>query len=379
MRPFSKASRSLQGSVYSQLAHRLADHDGPVYPLHIGDTWMEPAPGCRLEDQRVAEHPGMHRYTHVQGLPALVVALAERACVRGVPTNPSEVLVAAGGTGGLAAVVGALVDPGDRVIIVAPHWPLIAGMVRAFHGEAVVLPFFGVVSSAEEAASTLASVIDDRTVAVYWNTPNNPTGMNLPRPWLEAMVEVCRAHDLTILADEVYEDYVYVGEHTSTRALAPERTVSIHSFSKAYGMAGNRVGWVLGPADLVEHAKRIATHTFYSTPTGCQYAALEALGPAGDAWIARARELYAELGTWSADRLGVDGPEGSTFLMVDVREALDDTGLPGLLGRAVDRGLLVAPGTTFGPYPNHVRVCFTSAEPDRVRAGVNLLAGLLGR
>ena len=380
MKPFSRSSRSLQGSVYSQLAHRLANHDGPIYPLHIGDTWMEPAEGCRLEDQRVADHPGMHRYAKVQGLPELVGALARRTSERtGLRTTGDEVLVTAGGTGGLAAVVGALVDPGARVVIVAPHWPLIAGMVKAFHGEPVVLPLLGAVQTADQAAQALDAVVDERTVAVYWNTPNNPSGRHIPRDWLEALVAVCRRHDLAILADEVYEDYVYRGEHTVTRTLAPERTVSIHSFSKAYGMAGNRVGWVTGPADLVEHAKRIGTHTFYSTPTGCQLAALKVLGPEGDAWVAQARAKYAELGAWAADRLGVERPDGSTFLFVDVADHLDEDGLEGLLGRAVDGGLLVAPGTTFGPYPHHVRVCFTSAEPERVRAGIDVLAGLLGR
>ncbi|MCB9671153.1 MAG: pyridoxal phosphate-dependent aminotransferase [Alphaproteobacteria bacterium] len=380
MRPFSRASQSLQGSVYSRFAGRMSTYRGPVYPLHIGDTWMEPAEGCRMEDLRVADHPGMHRYTRVQGLPALVDALAaEVQGFTGTPTTAAEVLVGAGGTGCLAAAIGALVDPGARVVILAPHWPLVAGMVTAFGGEAVVVPFLGAVGSAAEAAALLASHLDDRTVAVYWNTPNNPTGRHIPRAWLEAMVEVCRAHDVVILADEVYERYVYSGTHTPSRPLAPERTVSIHSFSKAYGMAGNRVGWLVGPADLIEHAKRVSTHTFYSAPTGGQLAGLAALGPAGTAWREDARAKYAELGAYAADRLGAARPEGSTFLFLDVAEHLDEDGLEGFLVRAADRGLLLAPGPSFGPYPTHVRICFTSAAPDLVRAGVDVLADLLGR
>ena len=166
MKPFSRSSCSLQGSVYSQLAHRLANHDGPIYPLHIGDTWMEPAEGCRLEDQRVADHPGMHRYAKVQGLPELVGALARRTSERtGLRTTGDEVLVTAGGTGGLAAVVGALVDPGARVVIVAPHWPLIAGMVKAFHGEPVVLPLLGAVQTADSPRSVPIATNPAATIA----------------------------------------------------------------------------------------------------------------------------------------------------------------------------------------------------------------------
>lgn len=380
MKPFSPASRRLQGSVYSRFAARLATHDGPVFPLHIGDTWMEPAVGCRSEDQQVAVHSGLHRYSPVRGRASLVDGLcAEVVRMSGATTAPENVLVSAGGTGGLAAVVGAIVRPGAKVVVLAPHWPLIAGMVTAFGATPVVVPFFDQATDAASAAAILEAAIDADTVAVYWNTPSNPAGLNVPADWLRALVAVARAHDLWILADEVYEHYVYEGVHTPTRPLAPERTVSIHSFSKSYGMAGSRVGYVVGPTDLIEHAQRVSTHTFYSAPTAGQTAALAALGPAGREWVERARELYGALGRHAADRLGVPRPQGSTFLFVDVADALDEHGLEGLLERAVQRGLLVAPGPSFGPYPTHVRVCFTSAAPDRVRTGIDVLAELLGR
>jgi N-succinyldiaminopimelate aminotransferase len=233
--------------------------------------------------------------------------------------------------------------------------------------------------SAEDAVQAVRDQIGPRTVALYWNTPNNPTGINLPASWLRGLADLARERDLWILADEVYEDYVYAGTHTYSRPLAPERTVAAYSFSKAYGMAGNRVGYLVGPEAFLDQVRKVCTHTFYSTPTGGQLAALHALGPAGDAWIANAHRAYAELGRYAANRLGVPAPEGSTFLFVDVASALDTGGLEGFLERAVDRGLLVAPGPTFGPFPRHVRVCFTSAPPERVRAGIDVLAELLGR
>ena len=129
---FSPSVQDIAGNVYSALAHRLATFQGEVYPLHVGDTWMEPAEGCRMEDIRVADHPGMHRYAAPQGMPALLDAIAERMRERtGVPTSRENVLVAAGATGGLGAVAGAIVAPGDEVLILAPHWPLISGIVQA--------------------------------------------------------------------------------------------------------------------------------------------------------------------------------------------------------------------------------------------------------
>lgn len=368
------------GSAFSKLAHRLDSHDGEVYPLHVGDTWMEPADGCRMQDLRVEEYPGMHRYAPPRGLPELLEAVARRVTERsGLTTSADEVLVAAGATGALGAAVGAICAPGDEVLIVAPYWPLIEGIVRSFHGTPVPVPLLGEAASVDEALEALDRAAGERTVALYVNTPNNPTGRILPRAWLEGILSWAVERDLWILSDEVYEDYVYRGEHTYCRPLAPERTLAAHSFSKAYGMAGNRIGYLVGPADVVPQICKVSTHTFYSTPTASQLAVLRALEGPGDEWVRQARSKYRELGDDAAEALGVAPPEGSTFLFLDVAEALDDDGLGGFLERCVDRGLFVAPGRSFGPYPAHVRVCFTSAPPDVVRRGVGVLADLLAR
>jgi aspartate aminotransferase len=377
---FSPSVQDIAGAVYSALTHRLASYRGEVYPLHVGDTWMEPAAGCRMEDLKVAEHPGMHRYAAPQGMPALIDAIVERVRRRtGVPTGRENVLVATGATGALAAVAGAIVAPGDEVLLLAPHWPLITGIVQSFHGVPVDVPFFGVATSPETAVETVRERRTDRTIALYLNTPSNPAGRVIPRPWIEALVEWARREDLWIIADEVYEDYVYEGEHTYTRPLAPERTFAAHSFSKAYGMAGNRCGYVIGPAAAVAELRKIGTHSFYSTPTASQLAALRVLGPVGDEWVARAREQYVATGARAAARLGFAAPQGSTFLFFDVADHLDETGLAGFLERCVDRGLFLAPGPSFGPYPTHVRLCFTSAPPDVIDRGVEALASLIGR
>ncbi len=377
---FSPSVHGIAGAVYSALAHRLATYRGEVYPLHVGDTWMEPAEGCRMEDLKVAEHPGMHRYSPTQGIPALLDAIVERVRQRtGVPTERENVLVTTGATGGLATVAGAIVAPGDEVLLLAPHWPLISGIVQSFHGVPVDVPFFGAADSPETAVEAVARHRTDRTIALYLNTPSNPAGQIIPRSWIEALVAWAESQDLWIIADEVYEDYSYGGEHTYTRPLAPERTFAAHSFSKAYGMAGNRCGYIVGPAPAVGELHKIGVHSFYCAPTACQLAALKALSPAGDAWVARAKALYQQAGERAAARLGLAAPKGSAFLFFDVAAHLDATGLPGFLERCVDRGLFLSPGSSFGPYPTHVRLCFTAVPPEVTARGVEALAPLLGR
>lgn len=376
---FAPAIANMPAAVYSALAGRLAKHPGETYPLHVGDTWKEAPAGCRMEDLRAADHPGMNRYGPVQGLPGLVQAFADRVAQRtGCPTAPADVLVAAGGTGGLGAVIGAILAPGDEVLILAPYWPLIGGIVTSFNGVTVPVPFLDV-DGAEAFVAAFEARRTPRTIAVYFNTPNNPSGRVLPRAWVEALVAWAVAHDLWILSDEVYEDYVYEGEHVAARPLAPDRTFSTYSASKAWGMAGNRVGFVVGPGDAMVQLRKVSTHTFYAAPTAAQLAVHRALSGPGDAWAAEASAEYADTGRKAAARLGIPAPQGSTFLFLDVADALDDTGLAGFLERCVDQGLLVAPGPAFGPFPTYVRLCYTCAPPDVVLRGVDVLARVMGR
>jgi N-succinyldiaminopimelate aminotransferase len=306
--------------------------------------------------------------------------LAARVETRsGTRTQQDDVLVTAGATGGLAAIVGAVVQPGDEVLVLAPYWPLITGIVRCYHGHPVGVPSIGDAEDSSAVVEQARRKFTSRTVALYVSTPNNPSGRVLPPDWIEALVAWACAEGLWIISDEVYEDYVYRGEHAYCRAMSPERTFSAHSFSKAFGMAGNRCGYVVGPSEIMGELCKVSTHAFYSTPTASQLAATRALDGLGDAWIREIKGSYAETGNLAARRLGVDPPEGSTFLFLDVREHVNSNGLEGFLVRCADRGLFLAPGPSFGPYPTHVRVCFTSAPPEVVGRGVEILAQLLGR
>ncbi len=377
---FASSIAGIADSVFSSLAHRLANHRGEVFPFHVGDTWLEPPDGCRMQDLRVEDYPGMHRYAPPQGQAALIEAIVDRVGRRaGVPSGPENVLITAGATGALGAVMGAILEPGDEVLVLAPYWPLITGIVRCYHAHPVVAPLVGEADSAETAVEQVRRFLTERIVALYISTPNNPTGVVFPRSWVEALTSWAAGEGLWIVSDEVYEDYVYEGSHTYARSVAPDRTFSAHSFSKAFGMAGNRCGFVVGPAAAMGGLCKVSTHSFYSTPTASQIAACRALDGRGDAWIAGIKGQYRQAGRRMARRLGLEPPAGSTFLFLDVAERLDDRGLMGFLEDCAERGLFLAPGPSFGPYPTHVRVCFTCAPPDVVERGSEILASLVGR
>jgi N-succinyldiaminopimelate aminotransferase len=252
-----------------------------------------------------------------------VDAIVEKArgC-NGLPCERDSVLVSAGATGALGAAIGAIASPGDEVLILAPHWPLIRGIVSAFRATPVEVPFYDRVSSPGEALDAVSAALGSRSVALYVSTPSNPTGRVLPQGWLEMLAEWAASEGLWLLADEVYEDYVYRGEHVSIGRFAPERTLSVFSFSKAYGMAGNRTGYLVGPPEAISQALKISTHTWYSAPTCGQFAGLRALRD-GAGWVERARQSYREVGDATAALLGLPPPEGSMFHFVNVRQKLD--------------------------------------------------------
>ncbi|MFT4974634.1 MAG: aspartate/methionine/tyrosine aminotransferase [Myxococcota bacterium] len=364
--------RAIEGGVYSKFAARIAALEGEVYPLNVGDTWMEPIEGARMEDLKTSAHPGMHRYTGTRGMPALIDAIAEKRGIDG-----ERVLVTASGTAGLKILANALLAPGDEVMILAPYWPLIAGIVKTSGGQPVEVPFLD--QGGEDIAARLEASRTDRTVAIYINTPNNPTNQVYSLSVIQAIADFARAHGLWIWSDEIYEDYAYRGEVFPIAALAPERTFSAYSFSKAYGLAGLRTGYLVGPsADAIAEVHKVGLYSYYSAPTPGQLSALHVIRH-GQPWIDAARESYQRAGDHAAATLGLPLPGGGQFLFPDVSAYLDERGLGGFLSDCLDRNLVLAPGSSFGPesYSEHVRICFTCAPPDVVRRGIESLAELL--
>jgi len=369
------AVAEISGALFSRLAPRIAAHRGKLYPLHVGDTWLEPFAGGRMEDLRVDVHPGMHRYSETQGLPALLDAIVEKLRSQNeLPCERASVLVTAGATGALGAAIGMLAAPSEEILMLAPYWPLIPGIARAFRAIPVDVPFYDRVDSPAAAVEAVRERITPRSVALYVSTPSNPTGRVLPAAWLEALAELAREQGLWILSDEVYEAYVYSGRHVSIGRYAPERTLSAFSFSKTYGMAGNRTGYLTGPPEAITQARKISTHTFYAAPTPGQLAALRALQH-GDAWVRGTREAYRRAAVDAAAVLGQEAPEGSCFLFLDVTRHCADGDVFRFLEACLDDGVVLAPGLSCGrDYAGWVRLCFTSIPPEETAAAVRLLA-----
>jgi N-succinyldiaminopimelate aminotransferase len=375
------ATEAMAGSLFSKLTHRIAAISGERFALHVGDTYLDPAPGAQMEDLKTSEHSGLNRYASPHGHPALLEALVHKHEV-----EAERLLVTTGATGALDATCGALLAPGDEVLILAPYWPLIRGIVTSRRGQAKEVPFYDRLAADPDTAaaqvdSLLLPYVSERSAALYVNTPNNPTGTVLAPAVQAAIADFGRRHDLWLWSDEVYADYAWARPHSSLADHAPERSFAIHSFSKAYGMAGNRCGYIIGPDDprFMTAIRKISTHSFYSAPTASQLAAALVLDH-GAEWLSYANDAYQSAGRAAAQVLGLQEPEGGTFLFIDVSGQLDARGLRGFLEDCIDRGLVLAPGSSCGAdYGNYVRLCFTCAPPDVVERGVDVLAEILAR
>ena len=381
----ASSTGTLSDRVFSRLAARAKEHAGKIYPLHVGDTWMEPLEAARAEAQRTAEHPRLHNYAPVRGEPALLDAIEAHLRRRGdCLVDRDCVQVTSGATAGLSVVAEALLDPGDEVLLPAPFWPLIRGIIAKRGAAAVQVPFFDRIWDEDfDADAALEAAVTERTAAVYVNTPHNPTGAMLPDDVVAAIARVAERHDLWIFSDEVYEE-LYFGAQPPTpvwaRADYQRRTVAVHSMSKAYGLAGARVGWAHGPHEAMGAIRGVQTFATYCAPRPMQLGAARALREGGE-WLAEARRSYEDAAERTARTLGLRKPQGGTFVFFDVRDRRrEGEETLALLERCLDAGVLLTPGEASGAdYEGWVRLCFTSVPPAELQEALDRLAPILSQ
>lgn len=369
--------------VFGPLRAEGASPADRVYPLHVGDTYLEPLAEAQAEAQRTADRPRLHNYAPVQGEPELLDAIQRKLARRGgVDVERACVQVMSGATAAMGVIANALLAPGDEVLVPAPFWPLVRGAVSLRGAKCVEVPLFTRLREPGfDPVAELSAHIGPRTVAIYVNSPHNPTGETLAAEAADGIVALAREHDLWLLTDEVYED-LWFGERAprSIWALpaARDRAVVTHSVSKAYGLAGARVGYTHGPAEVMRVIRGVQTFFTYCAPRPMQLGAARALD-AGDAWLARARALYADAARSAAAALGLPTPSGGTFLFFDTRpHRRHGETAPAFLDRCRAAGVILTPGAAAGQaYGDWARLCFTSVPPAELEQALARLRSVL--
>ncbi len=332
-----------------------------------------------------------HRYTPTAGLPELREAIAAKTMRDSAfEVAASQVLVTNGAKQAVANAFAVLCDPGDEVLVPAPFWTTYPEAVALAGGVPVAVPT-GASQGFRVTVSQLEAARTPRTKAVLFVSPSNPTGAVYPREEMEALGRWAAEHGLWVVTDEIYEHLVYGGaEHHSLPAVVPELAdtcIVINGVAKTYAMTGWRVGWMLGPPDVIAAATNLQSHTTSNVANVSQRAALAAVS--GDlSAVAEMRDAFDRRRLTIHRMLNeIDGiecllPEGAFYAFPSIE---------GLLGRrigggvprtsaelaelAIDRAqVAVVPGEAFGA-PGYFRMSYALGD-DQLVEGVSRLADL---
>ncbi len=349
------------------LARAARDRGDDVILLSVGDPDLD-TPRPVVERAIDALRAGDTHYTAAAGRSPLRAAIAAQHHRRSGQTVAAEhVIFLAGAQNALFAAALCLAGPGDEVIAFEPLYPTYPATIEAA-GVRMVRASAPAAAGFRVDIAALETLITPRTRALFFASPNNPSGVILNEAELAAIGTLARRHGLWIVVDEVYAGLAPNGCVPSLAATLPDQVVTIGSLSKSHAMPGWRAGWLVGPPDLVKHLEALSLCMLYGLPGFIQEAALTALGLAPEA-EAGMREYCAE--RCAMLMRGLDGipglrcvvPQAGMFMLVDVSA----TGLSGhefmtRLYRA--EGVSVIDGGAFGADTRgFVRVCFAAEAP----------------
>ena len=355
-------------------ARALEAQGREIIHLEIGEPDFD-TPRHIVEAGIRALQEGYTHYGPTPGLPELREAVARNSReVRGIDTNPGQVVVTPGAKPIMFYVILALAEPGAEVIYPNPGFPIYESMIR-FSGATPVPMQLLEEKDYHPDLDDLASKITDRTRLIIVNSPENPCGSALNRDELETIANLARGRDLYVMADEIYKDILYTGEHFSIAAFPDmaKQTVILDGFSKSYAMTGWRLGYGIMPEELVPHITRLAVNSVSCAASFSQIAAVAALdGPQDDvqamaAEFAQRRRLITD-GLRSIPGINCPEPEGAFYAFPSIRE----TGLSSaeFEERALNEaGVALLSGSAFGAYgEGYVRLSYANSQENISKA-----------
>jgi aspartate aminotransferase len=348
----------------------------PVHAFHGGEPFFETPESIKDASTRALSE-NRTRYAPSSGIEPLRTALVRKLEAKNsISAAVEDVIVTAGGAHALYVAFQAILDAGDDMMLFAPYWTPIRDMITMAQARPVMIP----TSSARRngITATLEHFSTPHTRAIYYNTPQNPSGLVFSRKEAEEVAAFAIKHNLVVVADEAYEDLVYEGEHVSIASLPgmAERTITCYTFSKTYAMTGWRVGYAVAKEPFMTGLRKLVLYSTNGVSTPTQWAALEALAVPQSAISAR-REEYRQrrdLLVAGLNELGLECelPAGAFYAFPRVAKIHKDS-------RRVASMLLekvhvaTIPGVVFGAQgEGHVRFSY-AVSPEAIHTGLDAL------
>ncbi len=383
----NQKSQNLQGSATMAMAAKAAERKKsglPVYNLSVGEPDFE-TPAHVKEAAVTAIREGFTRYTNAGGIQELKEAVLQRCQLdKGLHYELKELTCTNGGKEALFNFFQVFLEPGDEVLVQDPAWVSYETQIEWAGGVCV-----RVNTPAKDGfrltAEKIRSKLTPRSRVLVLNSPSNPTGSIIPKEELKKIAELCKEKNLFVLTDEVYEHFNYGGDKPlSILQIAPElkdQALLVNSMSKTYAMTGWRLGYALGPSDIIAKMQALQSQSATNPCSVSQKAAIAALtGPQDSIELMRSafekrRSLLLE--GFHGSKIEVVEPDGAFYMMLNLNCFL----LPGetdteLCLRILENtGVALVPGSPFGQEAyGWARLSFASSEETLKKALDGLLA-----
>ena len=339
-----------------------------VHALHGGEPFFETPWPIKYAAIEALVNNQTH-YAPSSGIQPLREALAAKVTAKnGIPTSPDQVIATVGGSQALYGAFQSVLDPGDDALVFSPYWTPISDLIRGAQARPLLVP----TSTARRNGifETLTQFSTPQTRCIYYNTPQNPSGVVFTRAEAEQVAAFAIKRDLIVVADEAYEDLVYDGTHFSIASLPgmAERTITCFTFSKTYAMTGWRGGYAVAHEPFMTALRKIVLYSTNGVTTPVQYAMLEAL-KTPQSEIDQRLEDYRQrrdliVAGLNAVGLDCEPPAGAFYAFPNVEKIhkLSRTAADILLSKA---HIASIPGSVFGAQgEGHLRFSYAVSIPE---------------
>jgi aspartate aminotransferase/aminotransferase len=309
---------------------------------------------------------GKNAYTPTQGLPPLREKLQARIDAD-YGHSDRKVFVSSGTSGGLVLALLSLVNPGDEVLMFDPYFVMYPALTKLVGGVPVILdtyPDFRI------DLNKVADAITPQTKLILLNSPGNPTGALASEEEVRGLAQIAAEKNVVLISDEIYSLFAY-DQPLASPARHNERTIVIDGFSKSHGMTGWRLGYVHGPAEIIDAMIKLQQYTFVCAPQPVQWAGAAALDVPMDRYLADYRRKRDLIYSGLADRYEVTRPGGAFYIFP---KAPRGSGTE-FVTKAIENKLLIIPGNIFSARDTHFRISYAASD-ETIHRGLEVLSRL---
>jgi aspartate/methionine/tyrosine aminotransferase len=308
-------------------------------------------------------------YTPGNGILELRIALAEKLQTEnGIPCTEETVTVVPGLTTGQLLVYMAILDPGDEVIVLEPYYPPYAHLASMLGANPVCI---STLPSFQPDVAQIEASISGKTKAIVVNSPNNPSGAMYSEELLRQIADVARKHNVLVISDEIYEHFAYTKKHFSIGSIYPN-TITMNGFSKEFAMTGWRIGYIAGPAEIINAINALQQYVVMSASSIGQHAALAGLKkrPNVIESYRKKRDLLAQ----ELKECGYENPvlDGAFYAFIPAPKDIPDIEF---VEKAIERGLILLPGSAFSQVHGYIRISY-GAEMSHLKKGMEIFKRL---